>query len=461
MRREYNGAHMALDVLHVIHQFPPESSGGSERYAHGLCRAQQARGLGVEVLTGTKHWRERLTLATDDVDGLRVHRLHRDDGWFDLHAKAWHPGVEAEFARFLRERRPALVHVHHWVRLTSNLVELCWRAGVPAVVTLHDYYTSCPRAFRRRAGDEACRRVLSASSCGDCVPRFGHEPPDEIATGIELFAASSRAELALASAVLVAVGSTADLLAATTGVPRSRYEVLPLGYQPRFAGLPPIEPPPAGGPWRFAFWGGVGRHKGVDVLVRAFRILCAARPGRAELHVLGGIETDAFAAELRQAAAGLPVTFHGAFDAAALHAAGPHVGVFPSTCLETFGLVLDECFELGLPCVVSDLGALPERIGGAGLVTPAGDDGALAAALQRFVDEPGLWQRLRAQRPPPSPDLDHHVEALLGVYERARARGRPEPAPGCEPVPTLVRAAFLQRQRESALHRITPPGGPR
>src|SRR2546421_627180 len=78
--------------------------------------------------------------------------------------------------------------------------------GIPAVVTLHDFYSSCPRAFRMRKGDAACRRPLSVQSCIDCVPRFGHEPREELAAGIELFADSYRSELLLASAVLVAVG---------------------------------------------------------------------------------------------------------------------------------------------------------------------------------------------------------------------------------------------------------------
>lgn len=450
---------MTIDVLHVIHQFPPESQGGSESYAFDVAQRQRAHGLQVEVWSGTKHWRDRLTTTHDVVEGLPVHRVHRDDLYFDHHAKMWHPGVEAEFGRFLRERRPALVHVHHWVRLTCNLVETCWRHGVPAVVTLHDYYTSCPRAFRRRADDEACRRPLSAASCGTCVPRYGYEPQAEVDAGIELYADHYRAELSLAAAVLVAVGSTADLLHTTTGVPRDRYEVLPLGYRPRFPGLPPLAPPSAGAPLRFAFWGGVGRHKGVDVLLRAFRRLSGARPGRAELHVLGGVESDGFDRELRELANGLPVTFHGSFTPTQLHAVAPHVGVFPSTCLETYGLVLDECFELQLPCITSDLGALPERAGAAALRTRAGDDADLAAALQRFVDEPGLWSQLRAQRPAPSPSLEAHVTALLAIYERARRQPRREPFVSA--VAPARRVQFLLQQRESALSKLIPPGGPR
>lgn len=446
-----------MDVLHVIHQFPPESRGGSESYALDLAQRQKARGMSVEVLTGTQHAKEQVMLVEDQVDGLRVHRLHRNDLFFDHHVKMWHPEVERRFEQFLREHKPALVHVHHWVRLTCNLIEICDRVGVPAVATLHDYYTSCPRAFRRRAGDVACRRELSVASCADCVPRYGYEPPHEIADGIELYADHYRAELSMARAVLVAVDSTADLLSATTGVARSRYRTLPLGYKQRFNSMSTLSAPDEGNPLSFAFWGGVGRHKGVDVLLQALRRVCDQRPGRAELHVLGGFETPEFETELRKLAAGLPVTFHGAFDAEQLHAVQPHVGVFPSTCIETFGLVLDECFELGLPCITSDLGALPERAAGAGITTRAGDPQDLASAMLRLVDEPNLWQDLRSKRPAPSPSLDDHVSALADIY--AEARKAPQPEPQFAAVPERRRLAFLMKQRDTAMSQLIPPSG--
>ena len=450
------GAHM--DVLHVIHQFLPEHRGGSESYAYDVAQRQRASGLDVAVLTGTIHASAQVQVVDDVVEGLPVSRLHRDDLFFDHHVKAWHPGVEARFEQLLRERRPSLVHIHHWVRLTSNLVEVCARVGVPAVVTLHDYYTSCPRAFRRRAGDEACQRELSADSCRDCVPKYGYEPAHELDDGVTLFLDTYRAELAMAQAVLVAVDSTADLLAQTTGLDRSKYRTLPLGYRERFDGMQALAAPAADRPLRFCYWGGVGRHKGVDVLLRALRAVHEQRAGRAELHVLGGFESEAFEAELRGMQGELPVTFHGAFDPAQLHAVAPDVGVFPSTCMETFGIVLDECFELGRPCITSDLGALPERAGGAGLVAKAGDVDDLARAMLRLLDEPGLWGELAGRIPPPPPGLDAHVNALANIYDEARAA--PPAAPQFAPVDRARRWSFLLKQRDTAMSQLLPPGGP-
>ncbi len=43
-----------MDVLHIIHQFPPESRGGSESYLFDVAQRQRARGLDVAVLS---EWR--------------------------------------------------------------------------------------------------------------------------------------------------------------------------------------------------------------------------------------------------------------------------------------------------------------------------------------------------------------------------------------------------------------------
>ncbi|HEX5051364.1 MAG TPA: glycosyltransferase [Planctomycetota bacterium] len=443
-----------MDILHLCHQFAPETRGGVEAYVQDLIEAQHAAGHDVHVLTGSQAPWPEVGIEQLQVGPVPVHRLHRDDLFFDLYSKSWHPGVETVLDEFLRRHRPKVVHVHQWIRLTSNLVEIVQRTGLPAVVTLHDYYASCPRAFRLRLDGSACLRELSPASCLDCVPRYGHEREAELAAGIELFAEQSRAELTMADAVLVGVASTADLVSTTLGLSRERFEVMSLGYRRRFPGLPPLAPPDPSRPFRFAFWGGVAPHKGLRGLVDAVRELQRERPARPfELHVLGGFASAAFEVELRERARGLPITFHGSFATAQLRTLHPAVGVFPSTCLETFGIVLDECFELGLPCIVSDRGALAVRAGDGGLRTPAGDARALAAAMRRFVDETQLWTQLRRRLPELPPALEQHVRDLDAVYAAAARRRAAAGAPAGG-IPLMQRVRVLLAQRESALGRL-------
>jgi glycosyltransferase involved in cell wall biosynthesis len=448
-----------VKVIHFAHGFFPEGRGGVESYLRDVLRAQRAAGIDARLCAGSlEHWPE-LGVEEVELEGIPVLRVHRDDLYFDHFARLYHPGVEGLVRELLCRERPELVHVHQWIRLTCNLVGIAAELGIPAVVTLHDLYTSCPRCFRVRPDDENCGRPLSVGSCLDCVPRFGHESGRELRASIELYRDQYRDELETAKAVLAASTATADLIAATTGLSRALVELLPLAYEPRFGGRAAAAPPRDVAPLRFGYWGNLTERKGVPVLLRAFRAVCEAGLARpAELHLFGRVDTEALERELSELAAGIPVTFHGRFEYADLAAAGLHVAVFPMVCFETYGFVLDEAFELGLPAVVTDIGAIPSRAGEAALRVPPNDVGALARALRRLVEEPRLAAELRVRIRPVGMSTEEHVEKLRAIYERVR--GLPY-EPYEDRGLARRRAELLLLQRESAQARICPPGGPR
>ena len=62
---------------------------------------------------------------------------------------------------------------------------------------------------------------------------------------------------------------------------------------------------------------------------------------------------------------------------------------------EQFCRVAVEAMASGVPVISSDAGALPEVVGDAGLVVPAGDVSALTAALTRLGTDARLWSDLR------------------------------------------------------------------
>ncbi len=64
--------------------------------------------------------------------------------------------------------------------------------------------------------------------------------------------------------------------------------------------------------------------------------------------------------------------------------------------IEQFGRVVIEAQASGIPVVASSSGALPDVVGDRGLLVPPADPVALRTALSRFLDEPGLWERLRS-----------------------------------------------------------------
>lgn len=89
----------------------------------------------------------------------------------------------------------------------------------------------------------------------------------------------------------------------------------------------------------------------------------------------------------------------------------------------------------------------------------AGDDGALAAAMLRLLDEEGLWGELVARIPTLPPGLDEHVDAIAKIYEDARAA--PPPLQQFPAVAVDRRRAFWQLLRDAEESGRMPPGPPR
>jgi glycosyltransferase involved in cell wall biosynthesis len=72
------------------------------------------------------------------------------------------------------------------------------------------------------------------------------------------------------------------------------------------------------------------------------------------------------------------------------------LGVVPSVGAETFGNVVTEAMSRGRAVIASRLGGIVDIIedGESGLLVPPGDDVALAAAIQRLIEDPLTRERL-------------------------------------------------------------------
>jgi glycosyltransferase involved in cell wall biosynthesis len=101
--------------------------------------------------------------------------------------------------------------------------------------------------------------------------------------------------------------------------------------------------------------------------------------------------------------------------------------VVPSVWWETGPLVVWEAFQYGRPVICSDIGGMSEKVadGVNGLHFRRGDAVDLAAAMQRAMETPGLWDTLRGGIPSrPGHPLDEHVANLTGIYSSLLADRR-------------------------------------
>jgi glycosyltransferase involved in cell wall biosynthesis len=183
------------------------------------------------------------------------------------------------------------------------------------------------------------------------------------------------------------------------------------------------------------FAGRLEREKGLPVLLRAWRASGLQAPEVALIMVGDG----PFRARAVATGAICPAGPLAPEQVRGLYA-GSDVVVVPSVptrdFLEPWGLVVNEAFDQGVPVIATT--AVGAAAGGlvrneeTGLVVPAGDEAALAAALRRLHGDPGLRARLGAAGRAAVAAGHSHADWAAGMSRALAAAGAGRgPKAGC------------------------------
>jgi glycosyltransferase involved in cell wall biosynthesis len=207
--------------------------------------------------------------------------------------------------------------------------------------------------------------------------------------------ASERAALACARHVVATSAATARLLVADYGVPADRLTVVQPGTDR--AAHTPRQP---GEALTLLAVGAIVPRKGYDVLVEA---LAKLKDRRWHLVIVGDpTRSPDTATRLSEV-----IERHGL--GARIELTGPvtqaHLAQFYSAAdlfvlpsrFEGYGMAYTEAIAHGVPVVGTNVGAIPDTVpSGAGILVPPDNVDALAATLQRLIDDPPERERLAA-----------------------------------------------------------------
>ena len=410
-------------MVQVSAHFPPNFVSGGVLVPQRFARAAAAAGHESHVYAGyLDEARTPLSTFTETHDGdVRVRWIVTTPytAWND--EKNWHnPAVEADFRQWLTEVRPDVVHLHSLQTLGGSLVRAAKESGAAVVVTMHDFWWVCGRQFLATPALEPCSLVVS---CGTCSCAVDHE-------WLVDRDARLAQELAFADVILAPSAVTARVLRAN-GIPADRLRVdengLPVADRP-------VTPRTSANELRFMYAGGTDPMKGLPVLLRAAEQV-ADLPGWAlDLYGPGDFPSD------------LPrqVSVRGRYGREELGGvlAAHDVLVLPSVNRESHSILTREALLAGLAVVCTDTLGPEEAVahGRNGLVVPAGDADALAAALRRLIADPAGARALMGQgSASPVRTLEDQTQGVLDLY--AELTAPPEPVPAEQDVTVTRRAA--------------------
>jgi glycosyltransferase involved in cell wall biosynthesis len=360
-------------VLQLTSSFPRYDGDVSGLFIRDVAETLAGAGLDVHVVAphdagaarreelGRLHVR-RFRYAPDSMETL----AHRGGLLAAVRSKVRLPLVPAFMAAYLwsswreaRRVRPDVLHAHWWFPGGIVGVLVARATGIPVVITLHGSDVHIAETFLGPVARWVLRRAAVVGTVSEAlrttaIDRFGLDP-DRV--------------LVLRMPILMP---------------------------------DPVEgEPPATPPVRLVAVGRMAPEKGFDVLVAALADVDA------ELDVFG-VGTEVLT--------GGRVRGHGARsrDEIAAALAGAHALVVPSR-REGLGIVALEAMAVGRPVIASAVGGLVETVedGHDGILVPADDPAALAAAIRRLPLPAPRAAAVERHRP------DEVAARHLDAYERA------------------------------------------
>ena len=425
-------------VLYVMHNHPAVYPGGAEAYAYELYEALRESDLVEPLLvarigSGAAMKREPhpgapfSAVTPDDPNQFFLYTDWEHYDWFQMTSRD-KVLYATHLTDFLRTHRPDVVHFQHIHSIGWDAVSHTRRVlpDVPIVFTLHEYLSICrlDGQMLRRTG-ELCMEA-SPRRCHECYPDV---PPGDFFLRERFIKSHTRhVDMFLAPSQFL-LERYVDW-----GIPRERIRFEDYGRVPQERAPEQAREP--GAPRnRIAFFGQLNYFKGVDVLLEAMTLL---NERGIDAHLtLHGANLELQPAEFQQEFMDLlettkraanNVTMRGRYDPQDLAELMAEVDwvVVSSRWWENSPLVIQEAFLHGRPVICGDIGGMAEKVtdGVDGLHFHAGDSTSLAAALERAVTTPGLWEELRAGARPVY-GMDEHIASLTDLYTSLREHRMP------------------------------------
>ncbi len=421
-----------MRLLHLVHQYPPHHIGGTELYTQTLARYQAQSGYMVSVFCPFPDNGNTRSVRFDVEQGVRVYREPLEprsrtkvflDSFRQQHLKMALENV-------LEKEAPQIVHIQHLMGMPLALVDTVTTAGIPFVVTLHDYWYVCANAQLITNSDQTICPGPDPlyMNCGRCaVARAGRPNAGWLAPSIAplmLYRNRRLRSILERASQIIAPTQFVYRTYSAIGAPTGKLKTLPHGLE-----LPQEEIDmaralherrPRDSRLHIGYVGGLSWQKGIHVLIEAVNRIPV---DQVLLKIYGDLTSSPeYVQHLQQIINHPGITLAGPVSRKALWRtlANFDVVVIPTLWYETSSLILDEAFAVGIPVVASRIGVMVEKIedGINGRLYPLGDDDALNQILMKLIENPDVLSRWQ-KGIPPIRTIEEHLRDIEDVYNEA------------------------------------------
>ncbi len=396
-----------MKICQIIYTYPPHETGGADIYAQRIAKELSSKGHEVVVITTQPYNGLSSIKPSSEVDDrIKVHRFYPLNiySWTNTAGKSllskmvwnildiWNLHAYYVIKNILKKEKPDVVHIHTPTWISLSVFDAISQLKIPFIFTVHEYILLCRRVSLLHGNGKVCDNPRSICKLYQKLSRA---------------IVSSKPDLVLSPSQFVL-----NMLSSNGFFPKSRSMKLPLGITPSKEKTVKkhdvID---------IIYTGALIGHKGVDVLIKAFKNLSYQN---VRLHIVGKGEKSNDLKEL--ADNDHRIIFYGFLGGDELTSLQEkaNITVMPSIWYENSPMAIYESFKYGTPVIGSEIGGIPELIeeGVNGYLFQPGKFKELADILGRLVENPLELEKLEigAFNSSKKYDMDLHIQNLEKLY---------------------------------------------
>lgn len=305
----------------------------------------------------------------------------------------------------LSKEKPDVVHIHTPLDITLSAFDAVKKLKLPLVLTTHDYLL-------------LCRRVILLHNSGVICTKKNINPICKIYRNFTKKIVNSKPNMVIFPSKFIS-----DIFEKDNFFNKSEKVILP--YPVRLNNYPTYQSKGRDsnnqGKFKILYVGSLSRHKGVDVLISAFKKI--HDKDNIELSIIG---TGRYEEYLKTMASNdKRIIFHGKIRNNDINKFynNADILVIPSVWNEVLGIVILEAFSAGIPAIGSRIGGIPEVIkhNYNGFLFEPGNVDQIKTTLENLINKPSALVELgkNALETAKQYGMQNHIEQLVQYYKQA------------------------------------------
>lgn len=390
-----------MKICLITRFYKPHVRGGAEIYVGAIAEKLKEKGHEVSVITLSNINRGYV----EKINGVIINRINPLNFYnpysvdqplplkfiyhtvdlFNLHSYLLVKNI-------LSKEKPDVVHIHTYKGLSASVFKAVKDLNIPLIYTAHDFASLCVKTDLLRCDHSVCKD-----------PRV----PCKIYNRIHKNLLNKKVDLLTAPSrfVIDKLRSNGLFHNIETSVIPNAVELFNERVKKDYNKLDLV------------YVGSLSRHKGPDILIRAFKEI---EGDNLRLHILGRGPDEG---ELRRLAEGDErITFHGFLSGDKLMDMYrmANVTVVPSIWYDNSPMVIYESLMNSTPAIASRIGGIPElvRDGYNGFLFEPGSVNGLRRILEEISDDPSILKELErnAYESSQGYSIEDHVKKLEEIY---------------------------------------------